>query len=201
MLHQWGVFGFSNTELIMKTYIEFGAPEPDMSYVKSAKKSGYKTIVIDFEKYDFMDEEYYKLLVDETYLNYWSDPLDIPLADSWVCFSSLEHTPYSDVHKEVEAIACKVQGSGEIGIDLTDHSGGFTHIEFPENFQGYPLTGLYLNGINYRQWIEIISDFFTYDNINPIPCVDGEWIFNCTKAKKHMDSIGHIIFSNCKNKL
>ena len=58
MLHQWGVFGFSNTELIMKTYIEFGAPEPDMSYVKFAKKSGYKTIVIDFQEYDFMDEEY-----------------------------------------------------------------------------------------------------------------------------------------------
>ena len=79
----------------MKTYIEFGASNPsslNMSYFKIAKILGYKTIVIDFQKYDFMDEEIYKLLVDETYLNCWSDPLDIPLADSWVCFSSLEHT-------------------------------------------------------------------------------------------------------------
>ena len=210
MLHQWGVFGFSNTELIMKTYIEFGAPEPDMSYVKSAKKSGYKTIVIDFEKYDFMDEEYYKLLVDETYLNYWSDPLDIPLADSWVCFSSLEHTPYSDVHKEVEAIVSKVSGPGEIGIDLTDHSGGFTHIEFPENFQGYPSTGLYLNGINYRQWIDIISEYFTFDRIDEMACIEGKWSpvekknedGTLTSGKRNIskDQVGHINFKNCEVK-
>ena len=82
----------------MKTYIEFGAPNLNMHYLKTAKILGYKTIVIDFRKYDFMDEEIYKLLVDETHLNYWSDPLDIPLANSWTCISSLEHTPYSDVH-------------------------------------------------------------------------------------------------------
>ena len=169
----------------MKTYIEFGAPEPDMSYVKSAKKSGYKTIVIDFEKYDFMDEEIYKLLVDETHLNYWSDPLDIPLADSWVCFSSLEHTPYSDVHKEVEAIASKVNRRGDIGIDLTDHSGGFDHVESPEDFQKQFSDEFYLNGIGYEQWIDIISEYFTFSKIEEVYC---------------KDQVGNITFKNCESK-
>ena len=194
----------------MKTYIEFGAPESDMSYIKSAKRSGHKTIVIDFQKYDFMDEEYYKLLVDETHLNYWSDPLDIPLADSWVCFSSLEHTPYFYVHKEVKAIVHKVKGPGEIGIDLTDHVEGFSHREHPENFQGYPSTGPYLNGINYRQWIAIISEYFTFDRIDEMVCIEGKWwpvakknedgILILGKSNILKDQVGHIIFKNCKVK-
>ena len=150
----------------MKTYIEFGAPNLNMHYLKTAKILGYKTIVIDFRKYDFMDEEIYKLLVDETHLNYWSDPLDIPLANSWTCISSLEHTPYSDVHKEVEAIASKVNGRGDIGIDLTDHSGGFDHVESPEDFQKQFSDEFYLNGIGYEQWIGIISEYFTFSKID-----------------------------------
>tara|TARA_Y100000004_G_scaffold190602_1_gene247999 strand:+ start:545 stop:1057 length:513 start_codon:yes stop_codon:yes gene_type:complete len=169
----------------MKTYIEFGAPKPDMSHLKTVKILGYKTIVIDFQKYDFMDEEIYKLLVDETYLNYWSDPLDIPLADKWVCFSSLEHTPYSDVHKEVEAIASKVNGRGEIGIDLTDHSGGFDHVESPEDFQKHFSAQFYLNGIGYEQWIDIISEYFTFSKIEEVYC---------------KDQVGHITFRNCESK-
>ena len=169
----------------MKTYIEFGAPNLNMHYLKTAKILGYKTIVIDFRKYDFMDEEIYKLLVDETYLNYWSDPLDIPLANSWTCISSLEHTPYSDVHKEVEAIASKVNGRGDIGIDLTDHSGGFAHVEYPEDFQKQFSDEFYLNGIGYEQWIDIISEYFTFNIIDEI-------------VRK--GQAGHIIFRNCESK-
>ena len=169
----------------MKTYIEFGAPNLNMHYLKTAKILGYKTIVIDFRKYDFMDEEIYKLLVDETYLNYWSDPLDIPLANSWTCISSLEHTPYSDVHKEVEAIASKVNGRGDIGIDLTDHSGGFAHVESPEDFQKQFSDEFYLNGIGYEQWIDIISEYFTFNIIDEI-------------VRK--GQAGHIIFRNCESK-
>ena len=169
----------------MKTYIEFGAPNPNMSYLKNAKILGYKTIVIDFRKYDFMDEEIYKLLVDETYLNYWSDPLDIPLANSWTCISSLEHTPYSDVHKEVEAIASKVNGRGDIGIDLTDHSGGFDHVESPEDFQKQFSDEFYLNGIGYEQWIDIISEYFTFGKIDEV-------------VRK--GQAGHITFRNCESK-
>ena len=169
----------------MKTFIEFGAPNLNMHYLKTAKILGYKTIVIDFRKYDFMDEEIYKLLVDETYLNYWSDPLDIPLANSWTCISSLEHTPYSDVHKEVEAIASKVNGRGDIGIDLTDHSGGFAHVESPEDFQKQFSDEFYLNGIGYEQWIDIISEYFTFNTIDEI-------------VRK--GQAGHIIFRNCESK-
>ena len=169
----------------MKTYIEFGAPNLNMSYLKTAKILGYKTIVIDFRKYDFMDEEIYKLLVDETYLNYWSDPLDIPLANSWTCISSLEHTPYSDVHKEVEAIASKVDGRGDIGIDLTDHSGGFAHVESPEDFQKQFSDEFYLNGIDYEQWIDIISEYFTFGKIDKV-------------VRK--GQAGHITFRNCESK-
>ena len=134
----------------MKTFIEFGfvgKRNQCFNYVKEAKLAGYKTIVIDLKRPMSVDEEYYKLLIDETYINYWSDSLDIPLADKWVCYASLEHTQNNIVNREVEGIANKVRGSGEISIDMSEHS-------------------LYINRITYNEWFDIISKYFNFKSFD-----------------------------------
>ena len=177
----------------MNTFIEFGAPRPnDYNYLRAAKLFNYRTIVIDFLYYDFMEDDYYKLLVDETYINYWSDFLDIPLADKWVCHSSLEHTPKDIVDREIEGIKSKIKGKGEIGIDLTDHEGGFLLDSITEP---------YLNGISLEQWVDIISQNFTFSNIVKIPLVDRKWIYDREEQKKYLNSIGHIVFNDCQIKI
>ena len=85
----------------------------------------------------------------------------------------------------MEAIASKVNGRGDIGIDLTDHSGGFDHVESPEDFQKQFSDEFYLNGIGYEQWIDIISEYFTFNIIDEI-------------VRK--GQAGHIIFRNCESK-
>ena len=143
----------------METFIEFGAPcnerglqsipyreGPVPDNIVKAKKQGYRTIAIDYKKYYFHNKPEYTSVVDETYYNYWSDDIDIPLADKWISYSSLEHCPKEIVLKEVEGIAKKVKGFGEMSIDLSNHDGERT----------------YLNNIQTSEWIDIMSNFFIY---------------------------------------
>ena len=139
-------------ELVMKTFIEFGAPynmrglQSTPYNIIKAKEDGYRTIAIDYKKRDFHFTPEYTKVVDETYYNYWSDDIDIPLADKWISYSSLEHCPKEIVLKEVEGIAKKVKGSGELSIDLSQHGGPRT----------------YLNNIQTSEWKYIMSNFFIY---------------------------------------
>ena len=137
----------------MKTFIEFGAPI-NMSGLQAipyniikAKEDGYRTIAIDYKKNVFHTTSEYTSVVDETHYNYWSDDIDIPLADKWISYASLEHCPKERVLKEVEGIAKKVKGVGHISIDLS-HS---RHRR-----------GIYLNNIQTDEWIDIMSNFFIY---------------------------------------
>ena len=136
----------------MKTFIEFGAPfnmnglESTPYNITIAKKEGYRTIAIDFERQNFHTTTEYTKVVDETYYNFWSDDIDIPLADKWISYSSLEHCPKERVLKEVEGIAKKVSGVGEISIDLSNHGDGYS----------------YLNNIQPSQWRDIMNNFFIY---------------------------------------
>ena len=136
----------------MKTFIEFGAPTNMIGLdatpytITIAKKEGYRTIAIDFQRHNFHTTTKYTEVVDETYYNFWSDDIDIPLADKWISYSSLEHSPKEKVLKEVEGIAKKVKGVGEISIDLSNHHN--------QDF--------YLNNIQTSEWKDIISNFFIY---------------------------------------
>ena len=102
---------------------------------------------------------------DETYYNYWSDDIDIPLADKWISYSSLEHCPKERVLKEVEGIAKKVKSFGEISIDLSDH----------DNISST------LNYIQTPQWRNIMDNFFIYIFEEDL---DNEMIYfrNCVSA-------------------
>ena len=137
----------------MKTFIEFGAPnnmrglQPIPYSITKAKEEGYRTIAIDCKRQDFHLTPEYINVVDETYYNYWSDDIDIPLADKWISYASLEHCPKEIVLKEVEGIAKKVKGAGELSIDLSNHN----------NMQKG-----YLNNIQTNEWIDIMSNFFIY---------------------------------------
>jgi len=156
----------------MKTFIEFGAPcnmrglEISPYSITKAKKEGYRTIAIDCKRQDFhLTPEYIKV-VDETYYNYWSDDIDIPLADKWISYGSLEHCPKEIVLKEVEGIAKKVRGGGELSIDLSNHN------NWKQND---------LNHIQTPQWRDIMDNFFIYDFEEDL---DNEMIFfkNCVAA-------------------
>jgi len=140
----------------MKTFIEFGAPcsmsglEPNPYSITKAKEEGYRTVAIDCKRRRFHNTPEYIKVVDETYYNFWSDDIDIPLADKWISYSSLEHCPKDIVLKEVEGISKKVWGLGEISIDLSDHY----------HKGGKPAA--YLNNIQSEQWRDIIDKFFIY---------------------------------------
>ena len=155
----------------MKTFIEFGAPinirglEPTAYSITKAKKEGYRTIAIDCKRQYFHLTPEYINVVDETYYNYWSDDIDIPLADKWISYSSLEHCPKERVLKEVEGIAKKVKGVGEVSIDLSDHNNRSNN----------------LNYIQSEQWQDIMSNFFIYIFEEDL---DNEMIYfrNCVSA-------------------
>jgi len=134
--------------------------------ITKAKKEGYRTIAIDCKSRDFHFTPEYIKVVDKTYYNYWSDDIDIPLADKWISYASLEHCPKERVLKEVEGIAKKVKGSGELSIDLSQHVHG-------------PWT--YLNNIQTSEWIDIMDNFFIYIFEEDL---DDEMIYfrNCVAA-------------------
>jgi hypothetical protein len=91
--------------------------------------------------------------------------MDIPLADKWISYSSLEHCPKERVLKEVEGIAKKVKGVGEVSIDLSDHNNRSNN----------------LNYIQSEQWQDIMSNFFIYIFEEDL---DNEMIYfrNCVSA-------------------
>jgi len=158
-------------ELVMKTFIEFGAPrtllglESNPYSITKAKEEGYRTIAIDFKIRLFHNTPEYIKVVDKTYYNFWSDDMDIPLADKWISYSSLEHCPKERVLKEVEGIAKKVKGVGEVSIDLSDHNNRSNN----------------LNYIQSEQWQDIMSNFFIYIFEEDL---DNEMIYfrNCVSA-------------------
>ena len=171
----------------MKTFIEFGAPrtllglESNPYSITKAKEEGYRTIAIDFKIRLFHNTPEYIKVVDKTYYNFWSDDIDIPLADKWISYSSLEHCPKERVLKEVEGIAKKVkavdvnsvdrlkdmdvEGVGEVSIDLSDHNNRSNT----------------LNYIQSEQWQDIMSNFFIYIFEEDL---DNEMIYfrNCVSA-------------------
>tara|TARA_R110000744_G_scaffold378564_1_gene494889 strand:- start:1154 stop:1624 length:471 start_codon:yes stop_codon:yes gene_type:complete len=155
----------------MKTFIEFGAPrtllglESNPYSITKAKEEGYRTIAIDFKIRLFHNTPEYIKVVDKTYYNFWSDDMDIPLADKWISYSSLEHCPKERVLKEVEGIAKKVKGVGEVSIDLSDHNNRSNN----------------LNYIQSEQWQDIMSNFFIYIFEEDL---DNEMIYfrNCVSA-------------------
>ena len=156
----------------MKTFIEFGAPknmrglESNPYSITKAKEEGYRTVAIDCKRIGFhLTPEYIKV-VDKTYYNFWSDDIDIPLADKWISYGSLEHCPKEIVLKEVEGIAKKVRGGGELSIDLSNHN------NWKQND---------LNHIQTPQWRDIMDNFFIYDFEEDL---DNEMIFfkNCVAA-------------------
>lgn len=128
------------------TFIEFGL-STDLTYIRAAKVRGYRTIAIDIKTPKILLEspDYYKLIVDETCIGCWSEKFDIPLADSWVSYASLEHTPKHIVEREVKGIRDKVCGPGDISIDLSEH-----YLR-------------YINRIPHDEWEDIISQYFTYE--------------------------------------
>jgi hypothetical protein len=158
-------------ELIMKTFIEFGAPknmrglESNPYSITKAKEEGYRTVAIDCKRIGFHLTPEYTKVVDKTYYNFWSDDIDIPLADKWISYSSLEHCPKERVLKEVEGIAKKVKSFGEISIDLSDH----------DNISST------LNYIQTPQWRNIMDNFFIYIFEEDL---DNEMIYfrNCVSA-------------------
>ena len=89
----------------MKTFIEFGAPknmrglESNPYSITKAKEEGYRTVAIDCKRIGFHLTPEYTKVVDKTYYNFWSDDIDIPLADKWISYSSLEHCPKERVLK------------------------------------------------------------------------------------------------------
>ena len=135
------------------TFIEFGL-STCLTYIKAAKARGYRTIAIDKTTPKILLEspDYYKLIVDETYIGCWSEKFDIPLANSWVSYASLEHTPKDIVEREVKGIRDKVCGPGDISIDLSDHGGLCWKTEFSKT-----------NGITPDEWEDIISQHFDYE--------------------------------------
>ena len=54
-----------------------------------------------------------------------------------------------------------------------------------EDFQEHFSTEFYLNGIGYEQWIDIISEYFTFSKIEEVYC---------------KDQVGNITFKNCEPK-
>ena len=148
------------------TFIEFGL-DTDLRYVRQAKLQGYKTIVIDKKTPQVLIEspDYYKLIVDETYIGYWSEKFDIPLANSWVNYASLEHTRKDVVEREVKGVRDKVCGPGRISIDLSDHAGA-------DEF-------LYINHIKHDEWKNIISQYFDYE-LDYQPHNEMIYFNNCT---------------------
>ena len=155
----------------MKTFIEFGAPknmrglESNPYSITKAKEEGYRTIAIDFKIRLFHNTPEYIKVVDKTYYNFWSDDIDIPLADKWISYSSLEHCPKERVLKEVEGIAKKVKSVGEVSIDLSVHNN----------------ISRTLNYIQTPQWRDIMDNFFIYDFEEDL---DDEMIYfkNCVAA-------------------
>ena len=133
------------------TFIEVGI-NMDLTYIKVAKARGYRTIAIDKTTPKILLEspDYYKLIVDETYIGCWSEKFDIPLANSWVSYASLEHTPKDIVEREVKGIRDKVCGPGNISIDLSDHGGWNSFSK--------------INGIKHDEWEDIISQYFDYES-------------------------------------
>ena len=159
----------------MKTFIEFGAPrnmrglESNPYSITKAKEEGYRTVAIDCKRIGFhLTPEYIKV-VDKTYYNFWSDDIDIPLADKWISYGSLEHCPKERVLKEVEGIAKKVKSVGEVSIDLSDHNNILT------------LQKGYINNIQTSEWIDIMDNFFIYIFEEDL---DDEMIYfkNCAAA-------------------
>ena len=148
------------------TFIDFGL-NMDLTYIREAKLRGYRTIAINDKQPKALRKlpDYYKLIVDETYIGYWSEKFDIPLATSWVNFASLEHTPKGIVEREVRGVRDKVCGPGTISIDLSKH------------VPGDPL--LYLNHIPHFKWENIISRYFDYE-LDYRPHDEMIYFNNCT---------------------
>ena len=144
-----------------KIFIDFGSGD-NFSQMKKAKLRGLYTIAINQEKYSFMKDEHWKLIVDETHIGKISGEFNIPKADEWVCGSVLEHMLEDEVHKELQGLKKKIKRTsiGQIHIDLTDHVGGFRHYIEEDYGKRYPV--FYLNRIRENAWTQIIRKYFYY---------------------------------------
>jgi len=144
-----------------KIFIDFGSGD-NFSQMKRAKLRGLYTIAINQEKYSFMKDEHWKLIVDETHIGKISGEFNIPKADEWVCGSVLEHMLEDEVHKELQGLKKKIKRTsiGQIHIDLTDHVGGFRHYIEEDYGRHYP--AFYLNRIRANAWTQIIRKYFYY---------------------------------------
>ena len=144
-----------------KIFIDFGSGD-NFSQMKKAKLRGLYTIAINQEKYSFMKDEHWKLIVDETHIGKISGEFNIPKADEWVCGSVLEHMLEDEVHKELQGLKKKIKRTsiGQIHIDLTDHVGGFRHYIEEDYGRHYP--AFYLNRIRANAWTQIIRKYFYY---------------------------------------
>ena len=144
-----------------KIFIDFGSGD-NFSQMKKAKLRGLYTIAINQEKYSFMKDEHWKLIVDETHIGKISGEFNIPKADEWVCGSVLEHMLEDEIHKELQGLKKKIKhtSTGQIHIDLTDHVGGFRHYIEEDYGRHYP--AFYLNRIRANAWTQIIRKYFYY---------------------------------------
>ena len=147
--------------MVNKVFIDFGSGD-NFSQMKRAKLRGLYTIAINQEKYSFMKDEHWKLIVDETHIGKISGEFNIPKADEWVCGSVLEHMLEDEVHKELQGLKKKIKRTsiGQIHIDLTDHVGGFRHYIEEDYGRHYP--AFYLNRIRANAWTQIIRKYFYY---------------------------------------
>ena len=147
--------------MVNKVFIDFGSGD-NFSQMKRAKLRGLYTIAINQEKYSFMKDEHWKLIVDETHIGKISGEFNIPKADEWVCGSVLEHMLEDEIHKELQGLKKKIKRTsiGQIHIDLTDHVGGFRHYIEEDYGRHYP--AFYLNRIRANAWTQIIRKYFYY---------------------------------------
>ena len=162
----------------MKNFIDFGCGD-NLRWLEKAKFLGYYTIAINQEKYELMESDRWKLIVDETHLIKFSDEIDISKADDWNCVSVLEHLLEHEIDKELQGIRNKVKKSsiGYIYVDLTDHEEGFRHYYEEDYATDYPV--FYLNRIRSDEWEHIIQKYFEYYKIrksykdNTIKALEG----------------------------
>lgn len=94
-------------------------------------------------------------------------------ADVWRCVSTLEHVYDEEVEDFMKGLLAKIQpwSNGYLHIDLTDHrkyppdpDDCFYHYENEEwgRSKGKYYTGLYLNRIRKKEWVDMLSQWFTY---------------------------------------
>tara|TARA_Y100001963_G_C6706702_1_gene412241 strand:+ start:268 stop:780 length:513 start_codon:yes stop_codon:yes gene_type:complete len=140
-----------------KVFIDFG-PGDNGTKLKEYKERGFYTIA--FDGYTTFHED----LADRSIESLFSKDIKVKKADEWVCSSVLEHIEPDEIKDSLKGIIKKIKKNsiGKIHIDLTDHNGSFEHYK-DDNILMWDLGWDYINTIKHVEWIQILSEFFTFE--------------------------------------